>query len=200
MRYLLWGLFNSRSLPLRPQIQTLQEGLLRWPALGSITAVGAFAIIELQVAIEVVLKLRSTFIDGLAKCDREKLLLESAMETFTETVGLRRADLGAMLNLADLPFRKEALDLSGVREIASAGLQIRLVTQLGLEAGKVFDVYITGDVTLAPTCQDSCEIAHASPISRIRFFTCGRIVSAIHLFNRGATEKAYRLAGARAIR
>ena len=62
---------------------------------------GAFAVVELQVVIQVVLKLRNTFIDGLAKCDRKKLFLESAMETFTETVGLRRANFGAaMLNLA----------------------------------------------------------------------------------------------------
>jgi hypothetical protein len=38
-----------------------------------------------------------------------------------------------------------------------------MVTRADLQAGKVFAVYITGDVTLAAACQDTCEVDHPGP-------------------------------------
>ena len=48
------------------------------------------AIVELEVPIEIRLQLRHALIRGLAKSDREELLLDRPMKPLTEAIALRR--------------------------------------------------------------------------------------------------------------
>jgi hypothetical protein len=50
---------------------------------------GAFAIVEVEVAIQVLLQLRDRLIQRGSERGCEELFLDGAMEAFSETVGLR---------------------------------------------------------------------------------------------------------------
>jgi hypothetical protein len=80
--------------------------------------VGALAVVELEIAIQVRLELRDGLIQRVSKSRGEKLFLDGAMEALAEPVGLRRADLGAAR--ADLADGQEQLEM--VFELTAAEL------------------------------------------------------------------------------
>ncbi len=51
--------------------------------------VGALAVVEIQINIEVALELVDAFVGGLAEGDSEELFFEGAVEAFDEAVGFR---------------------------------------------------------------------------------------------------------------
>ena len=63
---------------------------------------GAFAVVERRVRIEVVLQLFQRFVERFAESHGVELLLHRAVEAFAEAVGFRRSDVGTpMFDLLD---------------------------------------------------------------------------------------------------
>ncbi len=67
----------------------------RRAALGAIALVGAFAVIEVDVGVQVALQLVERLKERLAEGHGVKFFLHRAMKAFAEAVGFRRADIGA---------------------------------------------------------------------------------------------------------
>jgi hypothetical protein len=109
---------SSGDSLLRKIVQAIQESLVRSPALGAVAVMGALAVVELQILIQVLLQLLDAFVDGLAESDGEELFLDSAMEAFAESVGFGRVDAGP--SVADLVNGQEQLE--GMVQFAAAEL------------------------------------------------------------------------------
>lgn len=93
----------------------------------------ALAVVEVQIAIQILLELSDALKECVAKRRGEELFLDGAVEAFAEAVGLRRVDLGAaMLNLVD-----GQVQLEVVLELAAAELSSVIGEQV-LDRGGVF--------------------------------------------------------------
>lgn len=89
----------------------------RCAALGAIAMVGALAVVERDVIIQVALQLFERFIERLAEGHGVKFFLHRAMKAFADAVGFRRADVGApvgdlldgQIQLEGMPHRSAAV-------------------------------------------------------------------------------------------
>src|SRR5579871_3441101 len=91
------------------------------------------AVVEVEIAIQVLLELGDGFIYGVAKSRGEKLFLDGSVEALAEAVGLRRADFGAAMG--DLADGEEQFEV--VLEFTPAELST-IVREKVLDLGAVF--------------------------------------------------------------
>jgi len=73
---------------------SLQKDWVRCSALGAVALVGALAVVDRRILVEVTLPLLQGLVEPFAEGHRVKLLLPRAVETLAEAVGFRRADVG----------------------------------------------------------------------------------------------------------